>query len=652
MTVPRRTRIVLAGAQGFGTVHLENLRRLGERVELVAVADPTPVPPENLPAGTQAFASLADALDAVDDVHVVIVATPLHTHAALAGLVVSRGIDLYLEKPPVLSSADLAVLADAASASGARVQVGFQSLGSLAIPALIADDFGLGPIQAIGAVGLWCRDRAYWSRSRWAGHRILDGFPVLDGVVANPLAHATATALAVAQSTAASDVSQVTADLYRANAIQGDDTSVIRLSTGRGVRVTSALTLCAEEDEDPYVLIRGTRGSAKFFYTEDVVETADRRVEFGRIDLVENLLDHRDHGTPLLAPLHETGAFVRVMDAVADTEPVAIDAAHVSWNDSGPSPRIVLAGVRDAVERAVDAEATFAELHLPWAAKTEPAVLADLAASDDAPHPVAVLVDGTDVTRSSSPRPYLHPVRTPGGVVVSDTHPADHDWHLGISVTLQDVSGVNFWGGRTYTPGRDYVWRDDHGRIVATRVEGAASALEAEFAWIGRDGAHMLTECRRMTVAEAGPGATTIDLSFELASRAATLHLGGPGSNGRVGGGYGGLSWRLPSATEVDVRTASARGEDAVHGTVAPWLAWSAEFEGGSATVAMAPLDDDSAADPWFVRVAGYPGIGAALAWDRAVTLTPGIPVSRSYRLLVADGRLSDDEVVAALRLG
>ncbi|WP_020098537.1 DUF6807 family protein [Microbacterium sp. 11MF] len=652
MTVPRRTRIVLAGAQGFGTVHLENLRRLGDRVELVAVADPTPVPPENLPTGTQAFASLADALDAVDDIHVVIVATPLHTHAALAGLVVSRGIDLYLEKPPVLSSADFTVLADAAAASGARVQVGFQSLGSLAIPALIADEFGLGPIQAIGAVGLWCRDRAYWSRSRWAGHRVLDGFPVLDGVVANPLAHATATALAVAQSTAATDVTQITADLYRANAIEGDDTSVIRLSTGRGIRVTSALTLCAVQDEDPYVLIRGTRGSATFFYTEDVVETDGRRVEFGRVDLVENLLDHRDHGTPMLAPLHETGAFVRVMDAVADTEPVAIDAAFVTWNEEGRSPRVVITGVQDAVERAVDAEATFAELHLPWAAKTEAAVLADLAAPGEPQHPIAVLVDGADVTRSSSPRPYLHPVSTPGGVVVSDTHPADHDWHLGISVSLQDVSGVNFWGGRTYTPGRDYVWRDDHGRIVATRVEGAASALEAEFAWIGRDGAQMLTEQRRMTVAEAGPGAATIDLTFTLATRAGTLHLGGPGSNGRVGGGYGGLAWRLPAATDVDVRTASAQGEDAVHGTVAPWLAWSAEFPTGTATVAMAPLDQDSAADPWFVRVAGYPGIGAALAWDRAVELAPGIPVTRSYRLLVADGRLSDAEVVTALRLG
>ncbi|MDF2916502.1 MAG: hypothetical protein K0S70_719 [Microbacterium sp.] len=136
--------------------------------------------------------------------------------------------------------------------------------------------------------------------------------------------------------------------------------------------------------------------------------------------------------------------------------------------------------------------------------------------------------------------------------------------------------------------------------------------------------------------------------------------LGSPGSNGRVGGGYGGLAWRLPACVDVDVRTPSARGEAAVHGTVAPWLAWSAAFADpighspaapatAEATVALAPADDVSAGDPWFVRVAGYPGIGAALAWDRAVAASPSAPVRRAYRLLVADGRLSDAEVGALL---
>ena len=68
----------------------------------------------------------------------------------------------------------------------------------------------------VGAVGLWARDAAYWKRSRWAGRRELDGVAVVDGVVTNPLAHATATALAIAGATGARDVTQVTTDLYRA----------------------------------------------------------------------------------------------------------------------------------------------------------------------------------------------------------------------------------------------------------------------------------------------------------------------------------------------------------------------------------------------------------------------------------------------------
>jgi hypothetical protein len=79
--------------------------------------------------------------------------------------------------------------------------------------------------------------------------------------------------------------------------------------------------------------------------------------------------------------------------------------------------------------------------------------------------PVADEVDGSDLDPNLSPRPYLHPVRTLGGTVVTDALPADHRWHLGISVALQDVEGWNFWGGRTYVRGQGYVWRGDHGRI-------------------------------------------------------------------------------------------------------------------------------------------------------------------------------------------
>lgn len=77
------------------------------------------------------------------------------------------------------------------------MQVGFQSLGSEALPAIdaLVASGGIGEVRGISATGLWLRNRAYFKRSRWAGKRSLNGTDVVDGVVTNALAHAVATGL-------------------------------------------------------------------------------------------------------------------------------------------------------------------------------------------------------------------------------------------------------------------------------------------------------------------------------------------------------------------------------------------------------------------------------------------------------------------------
>ncbi len=115
----------------------------------------------------------------------------------------------------------------------------------------------------------------------------------------------------------------------------------------------------------------------------------------------------------------------------------------------------------------------------------------------------------------------------------------------------------------------------------------------------------------------------------------AVVRLGGPGSNGRVGAGYGGFTWRFPPCSDVTVRTATASGEDAVHGSVAPWIEWTAAFEGAAATVR---IEAQGHEDPWFVRVAEYPAIGSALAWRTPALVRPGIPLVRSFRATISDG--------------
>jgi len=690
---PAAARVALVGVHGFGTHHLRNLERLqaGGAVTLVAVADPNPPAPGALPPETAVFGTLDELLAATPALDLVIVATPIQTHAPLA-LTALPYADLYLEKPPVASLADFNRLQDAAAGAGRSVQVGFQSLGSHALQAIeeLLAGGEIGSLLGVAATGRWVRDRAYYKRSRWAGKRSLDGVDVVDGVATNPLAHAIATALRIAGARTVDDLASVETDLYRANDIESDDTSVIRVRTASGLPITCALTLCATESVEPYVTLQGSEGTAVFHYTEDrlSVSTAagERHEVFGRDDLTEDLLDHLRHrrspghsgSAPLISSLADSGAFMRVLEAIRTAGPPALVAeGHVDWVGDGDSAHAVITGIEDALERATAAHATFSELGLPWARPaaghadalslsvhdggTSAGVQSGAEALTTAPlatAPLATVCDGTTIAARLSPRPYLHPVRSLGGVTVTDHLPADHPWHLGAGIALQDVNGTNFWGGKTYTraAGR-YEERPDHGRIVqlaATSgpapfepVSPGGTTLHQEHSWQAPDGSELLRE-RRITCASRVDHRTwRLDLATELTA-VVDASLGGPGSNGAAGSGYGGFFWRLPACTGAEVFTADHRGESAVHGSVSPWLTWTGDFPAGAASLVFAAPAE--AADPWFVRLSGYPGVGSALAWDRPVILAAGESARRSFTVWIADGILTPAEAAALAR--
>lgn len=645
--LPRQApaRVCLVGIGGFGERHLANIRRLEEegRVRLVAAVDRRVDEDGVLGPDVPMFGDLEQLGAAGPDVDVVVVSTLIDTHFELALAALRMGADVLLEKPPVANLDQFDRLLEAAEAAGRLVQVGFQSLGShsLQVVEQILASGEIGRLRAVGATGLWSRDTDYFTRSPWAGRRRIGGVDVVDGVVTNPLAHAVTTALHLAGARTREDVAELRTELYRANAIESDDTSVVRVRTAAGIPVTCALTLCAAEQRDPFITVDGTEGQAVLHYTRDRLTVTGpegtRVVESGRTNLLENLLDARLAGTPLLCPLESTGAFMRVLDAVRTApDPVPIPPEHVRWHqDDGTAPRAVLDGVEDWAARAVKAQSDFTGLGAPWASPAATSGNIVLHGRE-----VAQLRTGAEVAPTSSPRPFLHPVRTLGGTTVTDQQPLDHVWHLGVCTALQDVDGLNFWGGRTYTrEDQRYVWRADHGRVDRVAAHRSEDRLDEELAWTGPDGTAVLTEQRRWTFRAVHERAWELGLRFRLAPAGAhPVRLGSPGSNGRVGGGYGGFFWRLPSCPDADVFTAEAAGEEAVHGSTAPWLAFAADFAGHPATLVLRRGDDS--ADPWFVRHAGYPGVGLALAWDTAVTTTTERPVEREVRVLVVDGRL------------
>ncbi|MCZ4119658.1 Gfo/Idh/MocA family protein [Streptomyces sp. H39-S7] len=372
--------VVLAGAYGHGHWHLENLRRLtaAGTVRLAGVCDLRPLEEEQLAGlGTPAQGTdLGELIDRTGAV-VAIVCTPIHTHADLALTAAAHGAHVLLEKPPTPSYAEYERLVTGLEASGSACQIGFQSLGSQAVTAvrdLIADD-AIGRVRGIGAAGNWVRDEKYFTRAAWSGRRALRGVDVVDGVLTNPLAHAVATALRLDGSDRAADVAAIETELFRANEIESDDTSCVRIRTARGTRVTVAATLCAETAAEPYVAVHGTKGRITFWYKQDrvLLQRASHGPEervFARTDLLENLLAHLAHGEELLVPPRSTGAFMKVVEAVRTAaDPVPVPGRLWRAVAGERSRRRVVPGVDGLVDSAAETLALFSELGAPWAVR-------------------------------------------------------------------------------------------------------------------------------------------------------------------------------------------------------------------------------------------------------------------------------------------
>ncbi|GAA3503598.1 PmoA family protein [Streptomyces prasinosporus] len=272
----------------------------------------------------------------------------------------------------------------------------------------------------------------------------------------------------------------------------------------------------------------------------------------------------------------------------------------------------------------------------------------DSAVLSVAGRPVARYVTRPELPARLSPRPYLHPVTTLAGTVVTELSPADHAHHLGVGVAVPDVEGHNFWGGRTFVRDRGPTELDNHGsqRHTAFQLRDPDGFVQ-ELRWVAAPG-ELLRERRTVAATPLTDRAWALDLTFSLTNvTPAPLSLGSPATNGRPGAAYGGFFWRARKEEAApDVFTADAEGEGEVHGRRADWLV----LAGSTWTLVFAGATGATRRDPWFVRTAEYPGVGSSLAHDARLPVPPGETLVRRIVTVVADGRLGRDEAAALVR--
>ncbi|WP_164207031.1 PmoA family protein [[Micrococcus luteus] ATCC 49442] len=268
-----------------------------------------------------------------------------------------------------------------------------------------------------------------------------------------------------------------------------------------------------------------------------------------------------------------------------------------------------------------------------------------------------------DTIQLESPKPYLHPLRTLGGDVVSLFRPHDHVWHKGIAWALPHVGSHNFWGGPTYVqkpddePGQGtYVQLENNGRATSAplselTVDKNSALIAHHLDWTTQQGELLISEERRINAQVVGDGAAwalIFETTMTNVSRDA-IWFGSPTTKGRENAGYGGLFWRGPrSFTGGVIHSPSASGGEELRGTREEWMGFSGQHDESArwSTIVMV----DSTANPlhppqWFTRNEQFACLCPSPFFSQEFELPAGETLRLRYAVVIADGMESHDEV-------
>jgi len=262
------------------------------------------------------------------------------------------------------------------------------------------------------------------------------------------------------------------------------------------------------------------------------------------------------------------------------------------------------------------------------------------------------------IPAGDTPKPYLHPLRTLGGVAFTGFAPEDHPWHHGLSFAFPRVGAHNLWGGGTYFgPEEGYVVVADQGRIVHDGwipADERQGAFAHRLQWRGHGDELLLTERRahRLSLVDGGgsPG-WMLELDTALHNPGADdIRLETPAQRGREDGGYGGWFLRFAEGFTAAALTADGRPVEASGAAGTTFVIDGRTADGEAVTVGMHYGPEPSAGERrWLHRFEPFSLAGFAVAYDDGLTVPSGGELAFSHRIAVFDGSIDAAEVTRAL---
>ncbi len=248
-----------------------------------------------------------------------------------------------------------------------------------------------------------------------------------------------------------------------------------------------------------------------------------------------------------------------------------------------------------------------------------------------------------------APRPYVHPLTTPAGAVLSVEAPADHPWHHALWFTIKFVNGENFW--------------EEYGEFGTLRTRERRDlddgAVQAMIDWMRPDGeTRALTETRTLAPMALGADAYAIDWSESLRPVVDSTFDRTPFT---TWGGYGGLTLRgSPDWHDTQLVLPDGSRHDRLLGERAAWCALHGhaprpDGTDGECGLVIAdhpgnprfptPWYGSNRADTYGEGWANF--LNAAFLWDEPLAVSAGTPLRLRHLVVVHDGARTAAELDA-----